>query len=312
LSFEITILGSNSAAPAHSRHQSAQFLRVDNQSFLIDCGEGTQMQISRYRLKLGRLRHIFISHLHGDHYLGLVGLLSTLNLRNRRYDLHIFGPPGLDDIITMHLKYTESTLGYKVHFRGLDPKESEVLVDNDNLTVSSIPMDHRIPCTGFLFREKSKKYKLKKTSDLSQLSFEEINTQKDGRDVVENGNHVKYALKDYTEPPPKVRSYAYCSDTRYNESIIPYIRSVDLLYHESTFLSDQEQRAYETYHSSARQAATIALKAGVEKLILGHYSIRYKDLEPLLTEAREVFSNSQLAIEGHRISIELERHGQEA
>jgi len=270
------------------------------------------MQLSRYRLKLGRLRHIFISHLHGDHYLGLVGLLSTLNLRNRRDDLFIFGPPGLDDIITMHLKYTDSVLGFKVHFRGLDHDRSEVLVDNDNLVVSSIPMDHRIPCTGFLFKEKPKKYKLKKSSNLSQLSFDEINTLKNGQDVIENHNSVKYALKDYTEPPPKVRAYAYCSDTRYDESIIPYIKSVDLLYHESTFLADQEQRAYQTYHSSARQAATIALKAGVEKLILGHYSIRYKDLEPLLTEAREVFPNSQLAIEGQSISIELECHEQEA
>ena len=270
------------------------------------------MQISRYRLKLGRLRHIFISHLHGDHYLGLVGLLSTLNLRSRRDELHIFGPPGLDDIITMHLKYTETVLGYKVHFRALNPLEPETLIDNENLMVSSIPMDHRIPCTGFLFKEKPKKYRLKKSDKLKQLSYEEINTLKNGHDVIENRNHVKYALKDYTDPPPKSRSYAYCSDTRYNESIIPHIKSVDLLYHESTFGADHEQRAFETYHSSARQAATIALKAGVEKLILGHFSIRYKDLEPLLTEARQVFPNSQLAIEGQRVSIELESHGQEA
>ncbi len=269
------------------------------------------MQITRYRLKLGRLKHIFISHLHGDHYLGLVGLLSTLNLRNRQDALHIFGPPGLDDIISLHLKYTETVLGYKVHFRALDPNQSEVILDNQQLTVTTIPMDHRIPCTGFLFKEKPKKFRLKKSSDLTQMSFDEINTLKNGQNVMAN-NHIKYALKEYTDPPYKPRSYAYCSDTRYNETIIPYIKSVDLLYHESTFLSDREQRAYETYHSSARQAATIALKAGVEKLILGHFSIRYKDLSPLLAEARQVFPNSQLAIEGQKVSIQLDSHEQEA
>lgn len=310
--FELTILGSNSAAPAHSRHQSAQVLRIDGVTYLIDCGEGTQMQISRYRVKLRRLKHIFISHLHGDHYLGLVGLLSTMNLRNRSEELYIFGPTGLDDIITMHLKYTETTLGYKVHFVNLNHLESEILVDNEHLTISSIPMEHRIPCTGFLFKEKPKKHRLKKSLDLSQLSFEEINILKSGRDVFGDNNQVKYAYQDYTLPPLKPRAYAYCSDTRYNESVLPHIETVDLLYHESTFLSDQEERAHETYHSSARQAATIALKANVGKLIIGHFSIRYKDLSPLLDEAREIFPNSHLAIEGERTYIEMENHGQEA
>ncbi|GJM28973.1 MAG: ribonuclease Z [Cyclobacteriaceae bacterium] len=269
------------------------------------------MQISRYRVKISRLKHIFISHLHGDHYLGLVGLLSTLNLRNRKEDLFVFGPSGLDDIITMHLKYTETVLGYKVHFTVLDPENPEIIVDNDLLVVSTIPMDHRIPCTGFLFKEKPRKYRLKKGNDLSKLSFDEINTLKSGVPV-QRDNQVKYSLEDYTLPPLKPRAYAYCSDTRYNESIIPYIESVDLLYHESTFLSDQEERAFETFHSSARQAANIALKANVSKLILGHFSIRYKNLEPLLSEAREVFANSYLAIEGQKINIELDNYGQEA
>ncbi len=263
-------------------------------------------------MKLRRLKHIFISHLHGDHYLGLVGLLSTMNLRNRTDELYIFGPPGLDDIITMHLKYTETILGYKVHFVSLNHQESEILVDNEHLTISSIPMEHRIPCTGFLFKEKPKKHRLKKSIDLSQLSFDEINILKNGCDVLDDNNQVKYAFKDYTLPPLKPRAYAYCSDTRYNESVLPYIEAVDLLYHESTFLSDQEERAYETYHSSARQAANIALKAAAGKLIIGHFSIRYKDLTPLLDEAREIFPNSHLAIEGERIYIEMENHGQEA
>jgi len=304
LSFELTILGSNSAAPAHSRHQSAQILRVENQTFLIDCGEGTQMQISRYRLKLGRLKHIFISHLHGDHYLGLVGLLSTLHLRNRVDDLYIFGPAGLNDIITMHLKYTEMVLGYKIHFKSLDSGNSEVLVDNDSVTVSSIPLDHRIPCTGFLFREKVKYYRLKKSQNLKKLTLDDIHNLKSGRDVRRPDGTIKYGLNEYTEPPRKPRAYAYCSDTRYTEDVIPYIKSIDLLYHESTFLGDLEQRAHETYHSTAGQAASIAAKAEVVKLILGHFSIRYKELYPLLSEATDIFPNSHLAVEGQRVSID--------
>ena len=262
------------------------------------------MQIGRYRLKLSRLKHIFISHLHGDHYLGLVGLLSTLHLRNRVDDLYIFGPVGLSDIITIHMKYTEMVLGYKIHFKILDPNNSEILVDNDHITVSSIPLDHRIPCTGFLFREKIKYHRLKKTSDLKNMTSEEMNTLKSGSDVMESDEIIKYAVNEYTEPLQKPRAYAYCSDTRYNEDIIPYIKLVDLLYHESTFLGDHQQRAYETYHSTAHQAASIALKAEAKKLILGHFSIRYKELDPLLSEAIEIFPNSHLAVEGQRVSID--------
>jgi ribonuclease Z len=304
LSFELTILGSNAAAPAHNRHQSAQILRVENQAFLIDCGEGTQMQINRYRLKLRRLNHIFISHLHGDHYLGLVGLLSTMHLRNRLDDLYLFGPSGLSDIITTHLKYTEMVLGYRIHFKSLDPINSEVLIDNENITISSFPLDHRIPCTGFLFREKNEYHKLKKSNDLKNMTLMEINALKNGRDVIGPDNSIKYGVNEYTEPPRKPRTYAYCSDTRYNEAIIPYIKSVDLLYHESTFLGDKAQRAHDTYHSTAGQAASIALKAEVKKLMLGHFSIRYKELDPLLSEAIDIFPNSHLAVEGQRVSIE--------
>ena len=269
------------------------------------------MQISRFRLKLGKLKHIFISHLHGDHYLGLIGLLSTLHLRNRKEELYIYAPPGLDKIITMHLKYTETVLGYKVHFVKLDPLRPQLLLDDKNITISSIPMDHRIACTGFVFTEKPKEFRLNKSRDLTALTFEEITTLKSGQDVMGNDNQIKYRLQDYAHPPHRSRSYAYCSDTRYNESIIPHIKGVDLLYHESTFLADHQQRAYETYHSTAEQAATIAAKAQVSKLILGHFSIRYKDLEPLLQEAKTVFPNSILAIEGQRVSIELENNGQE-
>ena len=212
----------------------------------------------------------------------------------------------------MHLKYTETVLGYRIHFITVDPNNSQVLFENETITVTSIPMDHRIPCTGFLFKEKPKSYRLNKMHDLSKLSIQEINTLKRGKDVLMGSNGIKYRADDYTMPPRKSRSYAYCSDTRYFEAIIPHIESVDLLYHESTFLSDQEQRAHETYHSTALQAATIASRAQVGKLILGHFSIRYKDLEPLLTEAKKVFSNTFLAVEGQRVPIEPENHDQEA
>ena len=304
MSFELTILGSNSAAPAHSRHQSAQVLRIENQAFLIDCGEGTQMQIARYRIKLGRINHIFISHLHGDHYLGLVGLISTMHLRHRDQELVIFGPPGLNDIITMHLKYTEMVLCYKVRFVELDPHQPQLILENELLTVTSFPLDHRIPCTGFLFKETPKPYRLNKEMNLRELSKEELSLLKSGQHVTDGNGGIKYHLDTYTFPPKKARSYAYCSDTRYNEDIIPLIKGVDLLYHESTFLSDRQQRAHDTYHSTAREAAKIATQAQVERLILGHFSIRYRDLDPLLVEAKEVFSNSYLAVEGERILIE--------
>lgn len=262
------------------------------------------MQISRYRIKLNRLNHIFISHLHGDHYLGLVGLLSTMHLRHRQDDLTIFGPAGLAHIITLHLKLTEMVLNYKIHFVSLDPHKAETLLDNEILKVSSIPLDHRIPCTGFLFKEKEKKRRLNKEKDLRSLSIEEINTLRSGKDVVDLQGNIKFSLKDYTLQPRKARSYAYCSDTRYQESIIPHIKGVDLLYHESTFLSDCEQRAHDTYHSTARQAALIAQKAKAGRLVLGHFSIRYKELQPLLDEARAVFNNTILAVEGEKVLVE--------
>lgn len=263
------------------------------------------MQISRYRIKLNRLNHIFISHLHGDHYLGLVGLLSTMHLHHREADLTIFGPAGLAAIITLHLKLTEMVLNYKVHFVSLDPLKGETLVDNDVLKVTSIPLNHRIACTGFLFKEKEKKRRLNKEKDLRSLSIEDINTLRAGNDVMDQQGNIKYSLKDYTLQPRKARSFAYCSDTRYDERIIPYIQEVDLLYHESTFLHDLKQRAHDTFHSTAMQAASIAQKAGVGRLILGHFSIRYKELQPLLDEAREVFVNTILAIEGEKIHIEV-------
>ncbi len=262
------------------------------------------MQFSRYRLKLNRINHIFVSHLHGDHYLGLVGLISTMHLRHRNQDLTIFGPPGLDDIIVMHFKYNEMVLNFKIHFVTLDSRNAQVLIDNDQVTVSAFPLVHRVPCVGFLFKEKPKPIRLNKQKDLRKLNLEELNILRAGNSVLSESGEVKYAFKEYTLPPKKSRSYAYCSDTRFDESVLDYVTKVDLLYHESTFLKDREERAFETYHSTAEQAATIAKKGEVNQLILGHFSIRYKDLDPLLQEAQAVFSNTALAVEGKKVTVE--------
>lgn len=304
LSFALKILGANSAAPAHNRHQTAQLLMVQNHQFLIDCGEGTQMQLNKYKVKSQKINHIFISHLHGDHYLGLMGLVSTLHLQGRTADLNIYGPSGLADIITLQLKHSETVLNYKIRFRKLNTAIKEVIFEDDVLTIETIPLNHRIGCSGFLFREKPKKRRIIKEKLPQDLSLQNILSLKNGADIYDGKGQLLYVNEALTMPPKKSRSYAYCSDTKYEEQIIAQIKGVDLLYHESTFLSDREERATQTYHSTARQAATIAKKAQVGQLLLGHYSIRYKELQPILEEARQVFDNSQLAIEGEVIEIE--------
>ncbi len=270
---------------------------------MIDCGEGTQMQASRYRIKLGRLRYIFISHLHGDHFLGLMGLISTMHLRQRKDDLTIFGPRGLSELITLHLKHTEMVLSYSIHFKVLTPNTSELLLDHEKISVHSFPLDHRIPCWGFVFKEKPKPYRINKDVDLSSLSKSDIQILRSGHDVLNEQGEVLHKLGDYTLSPKNSVSYAYCSDTKYSEDVLPHIEEVDVLYHEATFTHDQIARATTTYHSTARQAAQIAHKGRVKKLILGHFSIRYKNVLPLLDEAQEVFQHTQLAVEGERMEI---------
>lgn len=303
MSFALKILGSNSAAPAHNRHQTAQLLTVGQHVFLIDCGEGTQMQLNKYKAKTQKINHIFISHLHGDHYLGLMGLISTLHLQGRAADLYVYGPAGLADIITLQLKHSETVLNYKIIFKKLNTAIKETIFEDDVLTIETIPLNHRIGCSGFLFREKTKKRRIIKEKLPSGISLAGILALKNGEDIYDENGELLFRNEDMTLPPKKARAYAYCSDTKYEEQIIQQISHVDLLYHESTFLSDREERAAQTFHSTARQAATIALKAQVDLLLLGHYSIRYKELQPILDEARQVFPNSQLAIEGETIEI---------
>lgn len=303
MSFQVKILGSNSATPAHNRNQTSQLLMAENEYYLIDCGEGTQMQLIRYKVRFHKISHIFISHLHGDHYLGLMGLLLTMHLQGREHELHIFGPAGLDEIITMQLRHSGTVLNYKLFFTAVDPQAPGLLYESKLLTVHTVPLVHRIACTGFVFREKPKTRRFNKAKMQEGITGEEIALLKQGQDVYDPEGVLKYRSLDYTLPPRRSRTYAYCSDTKYEPQIIPYIKNVDVLYHESTFTTEFEERAAQTYHSTARQAALIARQANANMLVLGHYSVRYKELTPLLQEAREVFYNTRLAIEGETINI---------
>ncbi len=304
MSFEITILGSSSATPIYQRHPTAQVLQVQERFFLVDCGEGTLIQLNRYRIKFHRINQIFISHLHGDHYLGLMGLLSTMHLQGRTVPLQLFGPKELWEIIEIQLKYSQTTLRYPIDFHPTDPATPAVIYSDETVKVSTIILSHRIPCTGFLFEEQPRLRKIDKDK-LHGLDFaaEQYQLLKEGKDLVLSDGRVMFN-KDLTQDPPPPRRYAFCSDTIYDERLIDCVNSVDLLYHESTFLEELSWRAAETFHSTARQAATIAKKANVKRLIIGHFSARYKNLYPMLDEAKEVFENTTLALEGDRFSID--------
>ncbi len=302
--FEVTILGSSSATPIYQRHPTAQVLNIRERLFLIDCGEGTQSQLVRYKIRFNKISHIFISHLHGDHYLGLMGLLSTMHLQGRTSELHLYGQPDLMDIIEIQLRLSQTVLRYQLIFHPIRQFAPTVILEDDDVIVKTILMNHRIPCTGFLFSEKPKPRKLIVTK-LQQYNvpFAFYNRLKFGQDYAdENGVIVKN--EELTAPSQPPRSYAFCSDTIYDESIIDDIKGIDLLYHEATFLHDMIERAQATYHTTSLQAATIAKKAGVKKLLIGHFSARYKALYPLLQEAKTVFPKTELATEGSRFSVD--------
>jgi ribonuclease Z len=303
LDFELKILGSSSATPSTDRNHTAQVLTIGNQLNLIDCGEGTQMQLMRYKVKHQRICNIFISHLHGDHFFGLFGLLSTMQLQHRSSPINIFGPPGLAELLTLQFKYSNSIFGFKINFQELDPTAHMLIYEDKFFTVHSLPMQHRVSCCGFLFREKPKLRHLVKSKLPDFLTPPQLIRLKHGEDVLDEAGQVLVRNADVTSAPNRSRSYAYCSDTRYKEDILPYIHQVDLLYHEATFLDDMRERAAYTFHSTARQAATLALKADARRLLIGHFSARYKDLTPLLLEAKEVFDNTHLALEGKTIGI---------
>ncbi|MGN6646818.1 MAG: ribonuclease Z, partial [Cytophaga sp.] len=282
MDFELFILGSSSATPSKGRYQSAQLLKVHTDFFMIDCGEAAQYQIGRYKLNHTKISHIFISHLHGDHFFGLVGLLSTMNLYGRKTPIHLFAPPGLDEIIQVQLKYSETVLQFPLHYTVLDKHVSEHILDHPLVDVYTIPLDHRIKCNGFLFKEKPKPLKIDKTKLPTELSLLEIAQLKQGIDVVDENGNIKARVDEICLKAQKSRSYAYCSDTKVNASYLPLIKEVDLLYHETTFLDELSERANTTFHTTARQAAMVAKEANVGKLVIGHFSSRYYDVEPFL------------------------------
>ncbi len=295
---KITILGCYAATPRTFTNPTAQVLELNNEYYLIDCGEATQVQLRKSKIKFSRINHIFISHLHGDHFYGLIGLISTFMLLNRTNDLHIYGPKGIKEIILLQLKYSNSYTSYQLIFHELENIESEVILENEKITVKTIPLNHRVYTNGFLFTEKIK-YKKLNIEALEKYKIEKCYYQKvkNGFDIaLENGQIIKnYEL---TLTPNEPQTYAFCSDTIYDEKIIEIIKNVDVLYHESTFLESDKELAIKTKHSTAIQAATIAQKAGVKKLILGHFSTRYSNLGLFKTEAKTIFKNVYLADDG--------------
>ena len=260
--FSVTILGSNSAIPTLQRNPSAHLLNVNERIFLIDCAEGTQLQLRKYRIHFQRIRHIMISHLHGDHYFGLLGLLTTFHLLGRKDEIHLYAPPELEEIIRIQLEASLTRLIYPVTFHPLVADGIQPIFEDERVTAHSFPLLHSVPTFGFVFREKVKIRKI-----------------------------------------PATRSYAYCSDTAYTEGIIPYVQQVDLLYHEATFMQDMAEVAAEKLHSTTVEAATCALKSRVKKLLIGHFSARYEDLQPLLDEARKIFPETYLAEDGEIFNL---------
>lgn len=304
MAFEVTILGCSSATPTADRHPTAQILNINGNYVLIDCGEATQNQLLRYKLRHSKISHIFISHLHGDHYLGLVGLLATINFQGREADLHIYGPEPLKDIINDHFKYSHTVLRFPLHFHPVYDDESRILEENSVFNVKSVVLRHRIPTTGFVFEEARAYRKINSAAcELNMVPYSYYPELRQGLDYRDDlGNVIENHLLTFEPKAP--RKYAYISDTSYFEPILPHIQGVNMLYHESTFMHELIERATDTFHSTAKQAATIAQMAGAEKLLLGHFSARYKDLTPLLEEARSVFENSFLAIEGQKFVVD--------
>ena len=303
--FELHILGCGSALPTTRHFATSQVLNVRDKLFMIDCGEGCQMQFRRSRLKFSRLNHIFISHLHGDHCFGLLGLISSFGLLGRTADLHIYSPAGLEELLQPMLKFFCDNLPYKVFFHAFETKRSTLIYEDRSLTVTTIPLKHRIACCGFLFAEQpTLNHIIRDMVDFYEIPLYELNRIKSGEDyVTADGTVVPNARLTIPADPP--RKYAYCSDTIYRESVIEQIKEVNLLFHEATFAQKEQARARETFHTTAAQAATIAKKANVKQLVIGHFSARYEDESVLLEEAQMVFPETILARENLCITIPL-------
>ena len=300
--FELHILGCGSALPTTRHFATSQVVNLRDKLFMIDCGEGAQMQLRKSRLKFSRLNHIFISHLHGDHCFGLMGLISTFGLLGRTAELHIHSPKGLEELLTPMLNFFCHTLAYKVIFHEFDTRQTSVVYEDRSMTVTTIPLQHRIPCCGFLFAEKARpNHIIRDMVDFYKVPVYELNRIKNGSDYVTPEGEV-IANTRLTRPSDP-RKYAYCSDTIFRPEIVEQLSGVDLLFHEATFAESELARAKETYHTTAAQAARIALEAGVRQLVIGHFSARYEDESILLKEASAVFPNTILAKENLCISL---------
>lgn len=301
--FELHILGCRSALPTTRHFATSQVVNLRDKLFMIDCGEGAQMQLRKSRLKFSRLNHIFISHLHGDHCFGLMGLISTFGLLGRTAELHIHSPKGLEELLTPMLNFFCHTLAYKVIFHEFDTRQTSVVYEDRSMTVTTIPLQHRIPCCGFLFAEKARpNHIIRDMVDFYKVPVYELNRIKNGSDYVTPEGEV-IANTRLTRPSDPPRKYAYCSDTIFRPEIVEQLSGVDLLFHEATFAESELARAKETYHTTAAQAARIALEAGVRQLVIGHFSARYEDESILLKEASAVFPNTILAKENLCISL---------
>lgn len=304
MTFAVTILGAGSATPTLTSHASSQVVQLGSDYYLIDCGKGTQYRLLEQKIRPGRLKGIFITHLHGDHYFGLFGLLTSLSLGSRTEDLLLFGPKGLSEILTEIFRQSDTRLSYYLNFQETDAQNPGLIYDAPSFSVSTLPLRHRIPCTGFLFREKMGERNLIKEKLLPEMSHEALRTLKAGQDVVGENGEMLYTYEDFTTPPPPPRAYAYCSDTIFRPELVPYLKDVDCLYHEATFRIEDLPRATKTHHSTAGQAAVLAREAGVSKLLIGHLSSRYDEAEPSLDEARAIFPETYLAEEGKSYSVE--------
>lgn len=295
---KLTILGCYAATPRTITNPTSQVLEIRNRMFLIDCGEGTQVQLRKHKIKFSKINHIFISHLHGDHVYGLIGLVSTFMLLNRVNDLHIYGPKGVKEMITLQLRLSNSWTSYGLYFHELESDQSELIYEDEKVTVRTIPLKHRVYTNGFLFEEKTGERKLNVDAvqqyEIDTCYFQNI---KNGKDItLEDGRTIDNALLTFDPLPPK--RYAFCSDTAYDERIIPIIQDVDILYHESTFLDSEQQLGEKTMHSTAKEAALIAQRANVKQLVLGHYSTRYESILKFQEEAQSIFPEVLLADDG--------------
>jgi ribonuclease Z len=304
MSFEVTILGNSSASPTLNRHPSGQYLNICDHHILIDCGEGTQMQLQRFKIKRSKLSHIFISHVHGDHILGLPGLLLSMNLMKHLQPVYVYGPAELFEILDVFFKHSETNFSFPLIYHRLEPNKEGIIFENLYFSVKAFPLFHRVPTIGYLFAERSILKKLNvEECQRKKIPFTHYNDLKMGKDYLSpDGIRIKNELLTLASSRPI--SYAYCSDTIFDERVIKSIEDADYLYHEATFMHDKLDRAVVTMHTTAKQAGMVAKRANVNQLIIGHFSSRYEDLSPLLNEAKEEFANTRIAQEGATFVLE--------